>query len=60
MMRNVEALAAQIALAEWRTLLYGVPFEIFSDHGSLQYLFTQKAPSQRILRMCEFLSDFNF
>ena len=58
--RNVEALAAQIALAEWRTLLYGVPFEIFSDHGSLQYLFTQKAPSQRILRMCEFLSDFNF
>ena len=58
--RNVEALAAQIALAEWRTLLYGVHFEVFSDHGSLQYLFTQKEPSQRILRMCEFFSDFNF
>ena len=35
-------------------------FEIFSDHGSLQYLFTQKFPSQRILRLCEFLADYNF
>ena len=58
--RNVEALAAQVALAEWRTLLYGVKFEIFSDHGSLQYLFTQKEPSPRILRMCEFMADFDF
>ena len=58
--RNVEALAAQMALVTWRTLLLGIPFEIYSDHDSLQYLFTQKAPSQRILRLCEFLADFNF
>ena len=58
--RNVEALAAQIALAEWRWLLSGIKFEVFSDHGSLQYLFTSKEPSQRILRMCEFMSDFDF
>ena len=57
---NVEALAIQIALQEWRTLLYGVPFEIYSDHRSLHYLFSQKNPSQRILRLCEFLSGFNF
>jgi hypothetical protein len=57
---NVEALAIQIALQEWQTLLYGVPFEICSDHRILHYLFSQKNPSQRILRLCEFLSDFNF
>jgi len=58
--RNVEALAAQVALQTWRTLLLAQKFEIYSDHDSLQYLFTQKSLSQRILRLCEFLSDFNF
>ena len=58
--RNVEALAAQMALITWRTLLLGVNSEIFSDHDSLQYLFTQKAPLQRILRLCEFLAVYNF
>ena len=47
--RNVEALAAQMALTTWRTILLGVQFEIYSDHDSLKYLFTQKALSQRIL-----------
>jgi len=58
--RNMEALAAQMALITWRTLLLGVNSEIFSDHDSLQYLFTQKAPLQRILRLCEFLAVYNF
>jgi len=58
--RNVEALAAQMALTTWCTLLLGVKFEIFSDHDSLQYLFTQKFLSQRILRLCEFLANYNF
>jgi len=58
--RNVEALAAQMALTTWRTILLGVTFDIYSDHDSLKYLFTQKAPSQRILRLCEFLADYNF
>jgi len=49
-----------MALTTWRTLLLGVKFEIFSDHDSLQYLFMQKSPSQRILRLCEFLADYNF
>jgi len=57
--RNVEALAAQMALQTWRTLLLGQKFEIYSDHDSLQYLFTQKSPSQRILRLWEFLADFD-
>jgi len=33
--RNVEALAAQMALTTWRTLLLSVKFETFSDHDSL-------------------------
>jgi len=56
----VEALAAQMALQTWQTLLLGQKYEIYSDHDSLQYLFTQKSPSQRILNLCEFLADFDF
>jgi len=41
-------------------ILLGVKFEIFSDHDSLQYLFTQKSPSQRILCLCEFLTYYDF
>ena len=59
--RHAEALAVQLALAAWRPLLYGEPFELHSDHFSLTSLLTQRAaPSQRILRLCEFLADFNF
>jgi len=58
--RNVEALGAQVAIQTWHTLLLGQKFDIYSDHGNLQYFFTQKSLSQRILRLCEFLSDFNF
>ena len=58
--RNTEALAAQIALAHWRPLLYGVHFELVSDHASLGYLLRQKNPSQRILRLAEFLAEFDF
>ena len=59
--RNAESLAVQLALAAWRPLLYGVPFALHSDHFSLTSLLTQRAaPSQRILRLCEFLADFNF
>jgi hypothetical protein len=57
---NAEALATQVALAVWRPLLYGVPFELVSDHAGLRHLFQQKAPSARILRLCEFLSEFDF
>jgi len=59
--RNVEALAAQMALQTWtrRNDLRGVQFEIYLDHDSLKYLFTQKEPSQRILQLCEFMADFN-
>jgi hypothetical protein len=44
----------------WRPLLYGVHFELVSDYASLRHMFQQKAPSARILRLCEFLADFDF
>jgi hypothetical protein len=58
--RNVETLASQVALASWLSLLYGVFFELVSDHASLRYLFQQKAPSAMILHLCEFLAEFDF
>jgi len=42
--RNVEALALQMALNTWRTLLLGVKFEIFSDHDSLQFCLRKNLP----------------
>jgi hypothetical protein len=47
-------------LAACRPLLYGVPFELVSDHTSLRHLFQQKVPSTRILWLCEFLGEFDF
>ena len=58
--RNAEALAAQLALTEWRHYLYGVRFELHSDHASLASLMVQKTPSQRLMRLCEFLGEFDF
>ena len=58
--RSVEALAVQMALSTWRTYLYGLKFEVHSDHRSLQFLFSQNNPSQRILRLCDFMSQFDF
>jgi len=62
--RNFEALAAQMALQTWRTLLLGQKFEIYSDRDSLQYLFTQKSPPHHhsAFSACVsfFLEDFDF
>ena len=49
-----------MTLTTWRTILLRVAFKIYSDHNSLKYLFTQKAQSQCILRLCDFLADYNF
>jgi len=53
-------LAVQMALLAWRTNLLSVRFELYSDHDSLQFLFTPKSPYQRILRLCNFLAEYNF
>ena len=39
---DLELAAVVFALKIWRHYLYGVPCQIFTDHKSLQYIFTQK------------------
>ena len=44
---NLKLVAIVFALRIWRHYLYGVPCRIFTDHKSLQYLFTQKELNMR-------------
>lgn len=44
---DLELAAVVFALKVWRHYLYGEQFEIFSDHKSLKYLFTQKDLNMR-------------
>ena len=39
---DLELLAIVFALKIWKNYLYDVHVDIFSDHKSLQYVFTQK------------------
>ena len=44
----------------WRHYLFGSKFEVFSDHKSLKYLFSQKELNMRQRRWLEFLKDYDF
>ena len=44
---DLELAAIVFALRLWRHYLYGVPCRIFTDHKSLQYLFSQKDLNMR-------------
>ena len=39
---DLELVAIVFALKIWRHCLYGVKFEVFTDHKSLKYLFDQQ------------------
>ena len=39
---DLELVATMLALKIWRHYLYGVYLDVFTDHKSLQYVFTQK------------------
>ena len=39
---DLELIAVVFALKIWRHYLYGAPCMIFTNHKSLQYIFTQK------------------
>ena len=51
---DLELAAVVFALKGWRHYLYGVTFEVFSDHKSLRYLFNQKELKKRQRRWMEF------
>ncbi|KAK9169081.1 hypothetical protein Syun_001221 [Stephania yunnanensis] len=57
---DLELVAIVFALKIWRHHLYGVRFELFTDHKSLKYLFTQRELNLRQRRWLEFLKDYDF
>ena len=48
------------ALKLWRCYLYGEKFQVYSDHKSLKYIFTQKDLNLRQRHWIEYLEDYDF
>ena len=57
---DMELAAIVFALKIWRHYLYDEQFEVFSDHKSLKYIFTQRDLNMRQRRWMEFLEDYDF
>jgi len=57
---DLELAVVVFALKTWRHYLYGVQFQVFSDHKSLKYLFDQKELNMRQRRWMEYLKDYDF
>ena len=56
---DLELAAKVFALKQWRHYLYGVKCEVYTDHRSLQYVFTQKDLNLRQRRWIEILKDYD-
>ena len=57
---DMELAAVVFALKIWRHYLYGEQFEVFLDHKSLKYIFTQRDLNMRQRWWMEFLEDYDF
>ena len=57
---DMDLAAIVFALKIWRHYLYGEQFEVYSDHKSLRYIFTQRDLNMRQRRWMEFLEDYDF
>ena len=58
-MHDLEHAAVVFALKIWRHYLYEVHVDVFNDHKSHQYLFTQKELNFYQRRWLEFLKDYD-
>ena len=56
---DLELAAVVFALKQWRHYLYGVKCEVYTDHRSLKYVFTQKDLNLRQMRWMELLKDYD-
>ena len=56
----MELAVVVFALKIWSHYLYGEEFEVYSDHKSLKYIFTQWDLNMRQHRWMEFLEDHDF
>ena len=57
---DMELAAVVFALRIWRHYLYGDQFEVYSDHKTLKYIFTQWDLNMRQRGWMEFLEDYDF
>ena len=57
---DLELVAIIFALKTWRHYLYGATCQIFINHKSLKYLFTQKELNLRQRRWMELLNDYDY
>ena len=55
-----ESAAIVFALKIFCHYLYGEKFEVFSNHRSLKYIFTQRDLNMRQHRWMEYLKDYDF
>ena len=56
----MELVAIVLALKIWRHYLYSEQFEVFSDHKSLKYIFTQQDINMRQCRWMKYLEDYDY
>ncbi|KAL5570097.1 hypothetical protein UlMin_026672 [Ulmus minor] len=56
---DLELAAIVFALKIWRHYLYGVHCEIYTDHKSFKYFFTQKELNMRQRRWLELVKDYD-
>ena len=57
---DMELAAIFFPLKIWRYYLYGEWFEVFMDHKSLKYTFSQRDLNMRQHRWMEYLEDYDF
>ena len=57
---DMELAAIVFALKVWYHYLYSEQFEVFLDHKSLKYMFTQRDLNMRQCRWMEYLEDYEF
>lgn len=56
---DLELAAVVFTLKLWRHYLYGVSCEIWTDHQSLKYIFTQKELNMRQRRWLKLIKDYD-
>ncbi|KAF8088687.1 hypothetical protein N665_0532s0047 [Sinapis alba] len=56
---DLELAAVVFALRIWRSYLYGEEVEVYTDHQSLKYLFTQAELNLRQRRWMKFVADYD-
>ncbi|CAA7041521.1 unnamed protein product [Microthlaspi erraticum] len=56
---DLEMAAVVFALKIWKPYLYGAKVQVFTDHKSLKYIFTQPGLNMRQQRWMESIADFD-